>query len=794
MAGVRDLFAIAAATTLAACTSGTAARSGDAGTGGVRPGSGGAVAAGGDSAGDSSSGGASSATGGKTSGVAGAAGTSASGNGGGSGAPRNDAGDGGREPEVPVVPVGPDAYGDLGRLPTVKIGTRTYMRSTYDRAGGNDYADASHFLRMDAADRAVTIDVAGQGYLYFARANRWHGSPWHYVVDGTDDVVQESSTADPTSPVAGSTFIPVDAFPEPLALTWSVTRGADLSWVPVPFQRSLKIAYEHTHYGTGYFIYQLFPDGAENASRPPSTFALAPPDPVIANLLSSAGQDQSPAHSDVLRSAAVDVPKGAAVELFSLHGARTVRAFTLHAAKAQASALAGVRLRITWDGRSAPSVDAPLPLFFGAGTLYNRDDTEWLVKSLLLTIHEGADIVDLATYFPMPFFTAARVELVGGTDDVTGVTAELRTVPNEDEPRTTGYFHATYVDHGTPTAGEDLVVLDTKSVEGGGDLCGSFNGMSFVFSDQAVLSTLEGDPRFFFDDSGTPQAQGTGTEEWAGGGDYWSGQTMTLPLAGHPVGAPANSAKSPEDAIESAYRLLVADAMPFGKSARIQLEHGGTDESTEHYRSVAYWYAVPGACLVLTDSLHVGDAKDETAHRYVSPTASNVESITSRYEVGVDHVGTTEVVPESTDTGRHMTGASEFRLGLDPHNVGALLRRKLDYAYPDQRADVFVADDRDGAPFVAAGTWYLAGSNSCVLSFPAKETDPAMPVVQTSNRRFRDDEFLVPRRLTEGRSAVRLRVEFRPLGLPLMPGSTPAPQAWSELRYWAYSWVLPDPH
>jgi hypothetical protein len=782
---------------LAACTDGTAARSvvqGMAGatssSGGHTAATGGVTAAGGSAA---TSGGTPSASGGSAAGGTSPDGATSSGNG-GTRATDSGSRDGGLDRRPPIVPVGPDAYGDLGTLPVVKIGTRTYMRSTYDRAGGNEGADASHFLRLDAPDRAVALDVAGQGYLYFARANQWHGSPWHYVVDGTDAVVQESSTADPTMPVAGSKYLPEAAFPAPLALTWSVTNGADLSWVPIPFQRSLTIAYGHTFYGTGYFIYQLFPDGAENASRAPSSFSLEPPDPIIAKLLSSAGEDQSPPDADVLKSPSVDVPKGSAVELFSLRGTRTVRALTIHASRAQASALASVRLRITWDGHREPSVDAPLPLFFGTGTLYNRNGAEWLVKALLVTVHEGTDVVDLSTYFPMPFFTTAHVELVGGTDDVTSVTAELRTVPNTGSPNTEGYFHATYVDHGTPTPGKDLVVLDTTAVEGGGDVCGSFNGMSFIFSDQAVLSTLEGDPRFFFDDSGSPQAYGTGTEEWGGGGDYWGGKTMTLPLAGHPVGSPAGMANGPEDAIESAYRLLVADAMPFGKNARIQLEHGGVDESTEHYRSVAYWYGTNHPCLVLTDALHVGDTNDERAHGYVSPTASDVESITSRYEVGVDHVGTTEVVPATTDSGRHMTGTSEFRVRLDPNNVGALLRRKLDYSYPDQRADVFVADDRDGAPFVPAGTWYLAGSNTCVYSWPLKETDLASPMVETSNRRFRDDEFLVPSRLTEGRRSVRVRVVFRPLNLPVLPGGTPVPQAWSELRYSAYSWVLGPPN
>ena len=69
---------------------------------------------------------------------------------------------------------------------------------------------------------------------------------------------------------------------------------------------------------------------------------------------------------------------------------------------------------------------------------------------------------------------------------------------------------------------------------------------------------------------------------------------MTLPFAGHPVGAKnAKEAVSDEDKIESAYRFLLADLMPFGRNARIQLEHGGVNESTEHYETVTYWYGLP---------------------------------------------------------------------------------------------------------------------------------------------------------------------------------------------------------
>ncbi len=102
--------------------------------------------------------------------------------------------------ELPVVPVGSDAYRMWDRWPQQRIGVRAYMRSTYDRTGGNEGADASHFLYQLADDFNVALDVEGPGILYFTRYNHWHGSPWHYVVDSHDYLVQETSTRDPKHP------------------------------------------------------------------------------------------------------------------------------------------------------------------------------------------------------------------------------------------------------------------------------------------------------------------------------------------------------------------------------------------------------------------------------------------------------------------------------------------------------------------------------------------------------------------------------------------------------------------
>jgi hypothetical protein len=873
--------------------------------------------------------------------------------------------------EPPVIPIGLDAYRQWDRWPCQRIGARAYMRSTYDRSGGNEGADASHFLYQLSDTNNVSLDVEGPGVLYFARYNHWHGSPWHYVVDGIDHLVRETTTSDPTKPVADSVFLPADSFPPPMAVTWSTTKGADLTWVPIPFGKSFRMAYSRTRYGTGYYIYHQYVGGAK-LSQPIRAWNAEAPDQDVLDLIGRAGTDLAPTDARTEGAPLAKLaPKETRTVLVLDHAPATIRKLGFSVPLDQALAFGRAWLRLTWDDRKEPSVFAPVALFFGAGTLYNRDSREYLVKAFPSYIRFGPERVELACFFPMPFFKSARIELIGPPDEsVNGVVWDIRHLPLKDSPRDVGYFHATYRDHPNPELGHDLVLLDTCQAEGGGDWAGNFVGTSFIFSDRAFLGTLEGDPRFFFDDSQTPQAYGTGTEEWGGGGDYWGGRNMTLPFAGHPLGARnEKEAKNDLDKIESAYRFLLADLMPFGKNAIIRLEHGGIDNSTEHYQTVTYWYGAPAPALVQTDELKVGDTASESAHRYVSPQACTPYEITSRYEWGVDTVpgadrkpmphpadyaefefqakagqkyyiwvrgvnldgpntshaswlqfdqdiGTAklgptynhakgfgnwsdqpparayawssalpqdppqtitfseggrhklriqprqprhylegiwlsatqttlpatnaapvpgedeivlkaadatrlhglvklvadasagtgkvldinsaagaEVYPPHTDRGRKTPGRSEFMLKLNPANYGVLLRRKLDYALPNQRAEVFVADgskEPGESDWKAAGIWYLAGANTCVYSNPKGELGVTEHKVQTSNRRFRDDEFLVPRSLTEGRSAIRVRVQFTPVETPLFPGHPLAELAWSEIRYNVYCFVLPE--
>ncbi|HVU33433.1 MAG TPA: hypothetical protein VHE61_08355 [Opitutaceae bacterium] len=76
-------------------------------------------------------------------------------------------------------------------------------------------------------------------------------------------------------------------------------------------------------------------------------------------------------------------------------------------------------------------------------------------------------------------------------------------------------------------------------------------------------------------------------------------------------------------------------------------------------------------------------------------------------------------------------------------------------------------------------------------SHPKSELGAAQQVVEMSNRRFRDDEFLLPQGLTRGRSAIRGRVMFSPVVVPLFRGRPVGELAWSEIRYDASCFVMP---
>jgi len=144
------------------------------------------------------------------------------------------------------------------------------------------------------------------------------------------------------------------------------------------------------------------------------------------------------------------------------------------------------------------------------------------------------------------------------------------------------------------------------------------------------------------------------------------------------------------------------------------------------------------------------------AHTYISP-GEQAYQLSAAYEYLVHN-------PLITATGTAMKTETSFTLALNPHNIGAFLRRTFDYCVPDQRANVFIDDH-------FAGTWYSAGGSHSID-------------VDGHRRCWRDEEFPLPASLTEGKTSVTVRIVF-------VPTTDPQNTNWTAFRYQMYSFVLP---
>jgi hypothetical protein len=66
--------------------------------------------------------------------------------------------------QLPVIPIGLDAYRMWDKLPYHKIGIRAYMRSTYDREGGNRWRMQATFSTRSPTPLMLHWMLKGRGF------------------------------------------------------------------------------------------------------------------------------------------------------------------------------------------------------------------------------------------------------------------------------------------------------------------------------------------------------------------------------------------------------------------------------------------------------------------------------------------------------------------------------------------------------------------------------------------------------------------------------------------------------
>lgn len=250
--------------------------------------------------------------------------------------------------------------------------------------------------------------------------------------------------------------------------------------------------------------------------------------------------------------------------------------FTSHAGGM--NELNALSLRIYWDGRDEPGVEAPVADFFAVG-----QGRPAPVESVPVQVSPSGS---LTCYWRMPFADSARIVITNDNHDrSSGLYWQVDWVKVDSLPPDTAYFHARYRQEYPAVMGRDYLVAD---IRGGGRYVGTV--LSVTLAQDGWFG--EGDDFFYIDGEEIPSLQGTGTEDYFN--DAWGFRTRTGPWFGQPRWQGWSAGDS-----GVCYRWQVLDSVGFTKSLKLTIEHKGNREIPEEawyierpdfFSSVAFWY------------------------------------------------------------------------------------------------------------------------------------------------------------------------------------------------------------
>jgi hypothetical protein len=640
---------------------------------------------------------------------------------------------------IPTGSYGISELNNVDALPSLNGQSINHLSSSYDRNDQNN-----DYVTTGSSQGWVADDSVPGDYVIFTSSNpgevdriffagSWETSATiHFYVDG-------SST--PSTYTFGQLFGGSTApFLSPLVVNNTdstppgVRSGAFVSYVPIPFARSLKITVTPAGSGSNpQYWYQVdsrsFPNDAGITSWSPSEDTQP-----TASQWAATGADPKGTSGQTTTTESVTVPSDGSVDLLNASGPSEISEIKLTVPGVPGSAtseygksvLDGIGLRIYWNNQATPSVDAPLGAFFGLGQFGALNPQE----SLLVGYDPSGG--DLYSYFPMPFSSGARVQLYSnlGTD-LSGVGVSIATKAYSGSFSTSGVFATQYNMADMPSADPfDYVALDQTG-------SGKLVGLQLSGSDTS-LRWEEGNSRIYVDGSRTPLL-GTGTEDFFGGGGYFVFGPTSLPLIGYtgqefgtiaqqdgsgPATVPGGSGNA------SMLRLMLNDAVNYRSSIKLTFQHGAGPNSTAsnfgpnqsvNYWSLAYLYEQPTASAVQNEVV------TPSSSGYSASGVTGTPSLTGQFE------GQLDSLPASA-TGVTYTGSGQFPISVTTPNNGVILRRQYDQGTAGLSANVYV-------------NGIYAGSYS-------------EPTANTTSR-WRDDDLLLPSSLTQSSS---LTVKIVPTG------------------------------
>ncbi|MBP5273321.1 MAG: DUF2961 domain-containing protein [Abditibacteriota bacterium] len=432
-------------------------------------------------------------------------------------------------------------------------GGESRLFSSYDRAGGNnDGFDGLYSTVRKENGRYVVFDQKGPGAIMRIWFPEWNGldADFEIEIDGRKAVSVPSYRA----------FGDGSVFPFIKGLGWAAMGGV-VTCAPIPFQERCVISCSKPIYFY-HFNYRLYEPGTktETFGSPEYRNALEK----AAEVLGAAGENPNSLKNAETEKKTVTLEPGKETVIAEFDGPGRVLGIRLKAVKAEALGCRSLWLRTRTDGKE--TVFCPLGDFFLDG--FGKGG----VKSLLF----GSDKGSYYCYAPMPFSEGWRFAMENKGREK----AELEVEVTRDKapfPKGSGLFYALW-NRRKPAAKDQqpFAFLDAKGR-------GRIISTGLYTDCRSGLACLEGDEMAWIDGRDNSFYNGTGTEDCFGGGWYFSGRELSLPLYGCTYLAESEGRCS-------MYRLYISDSLFFDGSILFSIERGAENSVPAEYAGVTCFY------------------------------------------------------------------------------------------------------------------------------------------------------------------------------------------------------------
>ena len=585
-------------------------------------------------------------------------------------------------------------YYSLNDLPKLTSYRRVKQVSSFDRREEN--ADYGQYLRYENENTAVLLDEKGSGCIrsmWFAVTsdeaviNFWfdgeetprYSSPLKsFIKNGVGEITGDGVTYEQRGQWEGGDCFCGNIF------------------VPVPFEKSLKI----TSVGKNDFYYHiLYEMYAEDAPENERGTALGK---AYKEAFSKKLPERKPANYE--KDVVLDCEY---TDVYHFDGSGVITELTVEAD--EETDISNVLADISFDGDTISYVACPLSHLFAEPIGFNGIST--------VAAHsrkENGKII-YSCYLPMPFWSKCAVCFVNTPKDGIKLKVRMRIEENTYDPDTTGYFHADFR-KGLTELFDDW-------------LLGEFHGRGSIVG---LVQTCkggqwcEGNEHFFIDGELSPSINGTGTEDLYLG-CYWPNVKYDSPVAGcvKNIMDGGYSIRECFDRRAGYYRFFHDIPISFENGIKLTVQHGAVGQTYSDYSSCVFSYRQELSGMRQTDFIDVSSEASRLFHDYKA-TNTEQRELTSKLE------GDRKAMKLSRRGISHKNGVASFKAAIDPENNGVVLRMLTELSKEIRNAKVKV----DG---VFVGELYDSEYNDFAS--------------------FGDIDFMIPPSATKGKALINIELD-----------------------------------